>query len=117
MAFPFDGAWPGVFSIIIEAWHDTTGELFKNNPTMQDIQSGDSARIISRAVVRRRLEPGPWLRDRVAQGHVQLEYDVRVVCDQQSNGANCNTRRRVNCTDTPARPSKLPGIIGHDARL
>ncbi|XP_043212897.1 uncharacterized protein LOC122377004, partial [Amphibalanus amphitrite] len=93
MTFPFDGAWPGELDLTIEAWHDTTGKLFSERPTTAD-KPVARPRIISRTVVRRPLAPAPgWSRDRVRQGHVQLEYDVRLVCDPNpaSRGADCMT--------------------------
>ncbi|XP_043246261.1 uncharacterized protein LOC122393885 [Amphibalanus amphitrite] len=97
MTFPFDGAWPGELDLTIEAWHDTTGKLFSERPTATD-KPVARPRIISRTVVRRPLAPAPgWSRDRVRQGHVQLEYDVRLVCDPDpaSRGADCMTEGTV----------------------
>ena len=63
-----------------------------------DLAAGGTPRIISRTVVRRPLTPATgWSRDRVLQGHVQLEYDVRLECDPDpaSRGADCSTEGTV----------------------
>ncbi|KAL3872719.1 hypothetical protein ACJMK2_035925 [Sinanodonta woodiana] len=80
--FPFQISWPGTFSIVIEAWHDTT---------LQGPQSGSPRELISRLAAQRSAQAGTdWLYYIHATEYTQLEYSYRIVCDENYYGPSCS---------------------------
>ncbi|XP_077286660.1 uncharacterized protein LOC143911581 [Arctopsyche grandis] len=82
--FPFDFNWPGTFSLIVEAWHDS-------NETSRT-GGGASGTLISR------MSKQSWLgvseqwqanEDRSSDGMRVLEYEYRVTCDAHYYGQGC----------------------------
>ncbi|PVD25841.1 hypothetical protein C0Q70_13504 [Pomacea canaliculata] len=74
-------SWPGDFSLIIEAWHDTT----LTGPT-----TGSPRELISRLAVQRSASAGAdWYNSRYATRSTELWYSYRFVCEDNYYGARC----------------------------
>lgn len=77
--FSFDFAWPGTFSLIVEAWHESTAETGGNGRTL-----------ITRLATQRWLDVGPgWIQDNHHTNHTTLTYSYRVLCDEHYYGEEC----------------------------
>ncbi|RZF37179.1 hypothetical protein LSTR_LSTR009704 [Laodelphax striatellus] len=78
--FPFDFAWPGTFSLIVEAWHD-------NNNTST---TAGSKTLISRLTTQRWLDVSDdWTEDEHKSSHSDMRYEYRVTCDSHYYGSGC----------------------------
>uniref|UniRef100_A0A146LSY1 Delta-like protein n=2 Tax=Lygus hesperus TaxID=30085 RepID=A0A146LSY1_LYGHE len=99
ISFPFDFTWPGTFSLIVEAWHDT-------NDTSR--LSGNK-RLITRLTSQRWLDVGPEWTPGATDGALKFEY--RVTCEPHYYGSGCATLCRprddnfghYTCSETGAR--------------
>ncbi|KAI5726630.1 hypothetical protein M8J76_005731 [Diaphorina citri] len=111
--FPFDFTWPGTFSLIVEAWHDT------NSSSENGVTSGGKT-LISRLTTQRWLDVGPsWTEDEHKSAHSSMLYEYRVTCDPHYYGNGCATLCRprddsfghYTCSHTGDRKC-LPGWSG-----
>ncbi|XP_014254635.1 neurogenic locus protein delta [Cimex lectularius] len=77
ISFPFDFTWPGTFSLIVEAWHDTntTSSLSGNK------------RLITRLTTQRWLDVGSDWTPGGTEGALRFEY--RVTCEPHYYGTGC----------------------------
>ncbi|XP_013393696.1 delta-like protein D isoform X2 [Lingula anatina] len=80
--FPFDFSWPGTFSLIIEAWHDST----YNGP-----RPGSPRELIYRMANQSSLEVGEtWTRGpTTTTSSIRLDFKYRVICDKNYYGSGC----------------------------
>ena len=79
--FPFDFTWPGTFSLVVEAWHDT-------NSTSRS--AGNSKTLIARVTTQRWLDVGAgWTPAEHQTPNAALLYEFRVTCDAHYFGAGC----------------------------
>ncbi|XP_055716834.1 neurogenic locus protein delta [Phlebotomus papatasi] len=77
--FPFDFAWPGTFTLIVEAWHDTN-ETITRSPGI----------LISRLSIQRVLDVSSnWTEDKHESVYTTIQYDFRVTCDAHYYGSGC----------------------------
>ncbi|EAA14361.4 AGAP010265-PA, partial [Anopheles gambiae str. PEST] len=77
--FPFEFGWPGYFTLIIEAWHDTNETTTRSPGTL-----------ISRLSIQRILEvSADWMEDSYNSSHTMIRYAFRVTCDPNYYGAGC----------------------------
>uniref|UniRef100_A0A665VCE3 Delta-like protein n=1 Tax=Echeneis naucrates TaxID=173247 RepID=A0A665VCE3_ECHNA len=75
---PFRFKWPGIFSLIIEAWNAENSENQNN--------------LISRLATRRRLNVGEdWSQDVHFGNQSELRYSYHVVCNEHYYGEACST--------------------------
>ncbi|XP_076306305.1 uncharacterized protein LOC143222954 [Tachypleus tridentatus] len=76
--FAFSFSWPGTFSLIVEAWHDS-------------LAGGEGRRtLIIRLATQRYLQVTPeWTQDVHRTNHTMMEYSYRVVCDYTYYGETC----------------------------
>ncbi|KAK6998227.1 delta-like protein D [Biomphalaria glabrata] len=77
--------WPGDFSLIIEAWHDTTQDV----PSRKDVQMV----LIARLATIRAASSGPeWYNytETFNNSTKQLVYAYRFVCEKNYYGAKCS---------------------------
>nr|AKP06498.1 transmembrane protein delta [Platynereis dumerilii] len=81
ISFPFDFAWPGTFSLIIEAWNSET----PNGPTQ------DSPReLITRLATQKSLNVGdPWENYTHHTNSSELRMKYRVRCETDYYGRGC----------------------------
>ncbi|XP_066594062.1 neurogenic locus protein delta-like [Prorops nasuta] len=78
--FPFDFTWPGTFTLIVEAYHDT------ENTT----QHSAGRVLISRLATQRWLDIGPeWIEDEHKSAHSKMIYEYRVTCVAHYYGKGC----------------------------
>ncbi|XP_075145714.1 neurogenic locus protein delta [Haematobia irritans] len=78
--FAFNFAWPGTFTLIVEALHDT------NNTA----NARSSNLLIQRLSVQQVLEVSPeWKTNKSESQYTWLEYDFRVTCDAHYYGSGC----------------------------
>ncbi|XP_065355030.1 neurogenic locus protein delta [Calliphora vicina] len=78
--FAFNFAWPGTFTLIVEALHDTDN----------DSNARSSNLLIQRLSVQQVLEVSPeWKTNKSEAQYTWLEYDFRVTCDSHYYGAGC----------------------------
>ncbi|XP_046614315.1 neurogenic locus protein delta isoform X2 [Neodiprion virginianus] len=76
--FPFDFTWPGTFSLIVEAYHDT------------DNSTHPEKVLITRLTTQRWLDVGSnWTVDEHRSAHSKMVYEYRVTCDANYYGAGC----------------------------
>uniref|UniRef100_A0AAG5DH66 Delta-like protein n=1 Tax=Anopheles atroparvus TaxID=41427 RepID=A0AAG5DH66_ANOAO len=79
LRFPFEFGWPGYFTLIIEAWHDTNETTTRSPGTL-----------ISRLSIQRILEvSADWMEDSYNSSHTMIRYAFRVTCDPNYYGAGC----------------------------
>ncbi|XP_058461948.1 neurogenic locus protein delta isoform X2 [Malaya genurostris] len=77
--FPFEFGWPGTFTLILEAWHDT------NETTTRS-----SGVLISRLSIQRVLDvSAEWTKDNYNSSHTIMQYAFRVTCDSSYYGTGC----------------------------
>lgn len=77
--FPFEFGWPGTFTLIVEAWLDTT-----------ETTSRSRGVLISRLSIQRVLEVSTeWTEDSYNSSHTMMQYAFRVTCDAAYYGAGC----------------------------
>ncbi|CAD7093601.1 unnamed protein product [Hermetia illucens] len=77
--FPFNFAWPGTFTLIVEAWHD-----------VNESDSRSPGVLISRLSIQKVLDVSPeWTKDHHVASHSSIQYDFRVTCDAHYYGAGC----------------------------
>ncbi|XP_004595241.2 delta-like protein 3 [Ochotona princeps] len=94
---PFRDAWPGTFSLIIEAWREELGEQ----------GTGPTWSLLARVAGRRRLAAGgPWARDVQHAGAWELRFSFRARCEAPAVGAAC---ARL-CSPRSASPRCGPGL-------
>uniref|UniRef100_T1I9M6 Delta-like protein n=1 Tax=Rhodnius prolixus TaxID=13249 RepID=T1I9M6_RHOPR len=79
ISFQFDFTWPGTFSLIVEAWHDTNSSS----------RLSGNKRLITRLTTQRWLEVGPEWTPGSTEGTLRFEY--RVTCDPHYYGPGCAT--------------------------
>ncbi|XP_045702874.1 delta-like protein 3 [Phyllostomus hastatus] len=80
MRVPFREAWPGTFSLIIEAWREQLGEQI----------GGPAWSLLARVAGRRRLAAGsPWAWDMQRAGAWELRFSYRARCEPPAVGATC----------------------------
>ncbi|KAK2504369.1 hypothetical protein MC885_003556 [Smutsia gigantea] len=80
LRLPFQDAWPGTFSLIIETWREELGEEI----------GGPSWSLLARVAGRRRLAAGgPWARDVQRAGAWELRFSYRARCEPPSVGTAC----------------------------
>ncbi|CAH1792098.1 unnamed protein product [Owenia fusiformis] len=78
---PFDFAWPGTFSLIVQAWHDST---------LDGPSKGSPRELISQLAKQASREVGPhWSQKHYHSGSSDLFYRYRVVCDEHYYGNKC----------------------------
>ncbi|XP_061398751.1 neurogenic locus protein delta [Musca vetustissima] len=78
--FAFNFAWPGTFTLIVEALHDT------NNTA----NARSRSQLIQRLSVQQVLEVSPeWKTKKSESQYTWLEYDFRVTCDPHYYGSGC----------------------------
>ncbi|XP_001360022.4 neurogenic locus protein delta [Drosophila persimilis] len=78
--FPFQFSWPGTFSLIVEAWHDTNNSA---NTRVNNL-------LIQRLLVQQVLEvSSDWKTNKSESQYTSLEYDFRVTCDSNYYGSGC----------------------------
>ncbi|XP_022815759.1 neurogenic locus protein delta [Spodoptera litura] len=81
IVFPFDFTWPGTFTLIVEAWHDTN-ETSRSDDTLIARMTKQSVADVG----------GPWIEEEQRWGgagsaHLKLSY--RVTCAAHYYGAGC----------------------------
>ncbi|CAB3238260.1 unnamed protein product [Arctia plantaginis] len=81
IVFPFDFTWPGTFSLIVEAWHDTN-ETSRSDDTLIARMTKQSIADVG----------GPWIEEEQRWGgpgaaHLRLSY--RVTCAAHYYGSGC----------------------------
>ncbi|CAH0388501.1 unnamed protein product [Bemisia tabaci] len=82
MKFPFEFAWPGTFSLIVEAWHDT-------NTTEGPVTPGMGV-LIKRLTTQRYLHISEnWTEAVHNSDHSLMSYEFRVTCDPHYYGNGC----------------------------
>ncbi|XP_058796227.1 neurogenic locus protein delta isoform X2 [Phymastichus coffea] len=82
--FPFDFTWPGTFSLIVEAFHDSSDG--SGNST----GSPSERVIITRLATQRWLDVGPeWIEDVHSSHHSAMVYQYRVTCAAHYYGKGC----------------------------
>ncbi|BES93149.1 N terminus of Notch ligand [Nesidiocoris tenuis] len=99
ISFPFDFTWPGTFSLIVEAWHDTNGTS----------RLSGNKRLITRLTSQRWLDVGSEWTPGASDGALRFEY--RVTCEPHYYGPGCATLCRprddnfghYTCSETGAR--------------
>ncbi|XP_030374213.1 neurogenic locus protein delta [Scaptodrosophila lebanonensis] len=78
--FAFNFAWPGTFTLIVEAWHDTNNTANARTNNL----------LIQRLSVQQVLEvSSEWKTNKSESQYTWLEYDFRVTCDPHYYGAGC----------------------------
>nr|KAG5699751.1 hypothetical protein BaRGS_014167 [Batillaria attramentaria] len=82
LRFPIDEfKWPGDFSLIIEAWHDTT---------LSGPSEGSPRELISRLAVQRSAAAGAdWYNSKQTTRYHELRYSYRFVCNENYYGPSC----------------------------
>ncbi|CAG0885993.1 unnamed protein product [Darwinula stevensoni] len=86
--FPFDFPWTKRVAVIIESWHDVTGDLFsyKGVAKVHD----KLAKLIARVTVVDDIEPGQdWTLHWYKNENVHMDYALRVSCKKNFAGADC----------------------------
>uniref|UniRef100_A0A2M4CIK6 Delta-like protein n=1 Tax=Anopheles darlingi TaxID=43151 RepID=A0A2M4CIK6_ANODA len=79
LRFPFEFGWPGYFTLIIEAWHDTNETTTRSSGTL-----------ISRLSIQRILDvSAEWMEDSYNSSHTMIRYAFRVTCDSNYYGPGC----------------------------
>ncbi|KAL7291379.1 hypothetical protein TKK_0014973 [Trichogramma kaykai] len=107
ISFPFDFTWPGTFSLIVEAFHDSLDNVSSkgghhavassnNNNTNSSYHSssiGSSSNnrvIITRLATQRWLDVGSeWVEDEHKSHSSEMLYDYRVTCSPYYYGKGC----------------------------
>uniref|UniRef100_A0A665VCA8 Delta-like protein n=1 Tax=Echeneis naucrates TaxID=173247 RepID=A0A665VCA8_ECHNA len=80
---PFRFKWPGIFSLIIEAWN-------AENSGLESTENQNN--LISRLATRRRLNVGEdWSQDVHFGNQSELRYSYHVVCNEHYYGEACST--------------------------
>ncbi|XP_057328313.1 neurogenic locus protein delta [Microplitis mediator] len=78
--FPFDFSWPGTFSLIVEAYHDT------DNTTNHSSEKV----LITRLTTQRWLDVGTeWTEDEHSSAHARMVYEYRATCSAHYYGKGC----------------------------
>uniref|UniRef100_A0A1A9ZXT9 Delta-like protein n=1 Tax=Glossina pallidipes TaxID=7398 RepID=A0A1A9ZXT9_GLOPL len=78
--FAFNFAWPGTFTLIVEALHDTNNSANARSSNL----------LIQRLSVQQVLEVSPeWKTNKSESQYTWLEYDFRVTCDPHYYGSGC----------------------------
>ncbi|XP_053982276.1 neurogenic locus protein delta [Hylaeus volcanicus] len=78
--FPFEFTWPGTFSLIVEAYHDT------DNTTHHSPEKV----LITRLTTQKWLDVGPnWTEDEYRSAHSKMVYEYRVTCVAHYYGKGC----------------------------
>ncbi|XP_043288527.1 neurogenic locus protein delta-like [Venturia canescens] len=78
--FPFDFTWPGTFSLIVEAYHDS------GNSTCQSAEKV----LITRLATQRWLDVGPeWTEDEHRSANSKMIYEYRATCSAHYYGKGC----------------------------
>ncbi|XP_055450921.1 delta-like protein 3 [Psammomys obesus] len=96
---PFRDAWPGSFSLIIEAWREQLGEH----------AGGPAWSLLARVAGRRRLAAGgPWARDAQRTGAWELHFSFRARCEPPAVGAACARRCRSRSGPSRCGPGLRP---------
>ncbi|XP_037956500.1 neurogenic locus protein delta [Teleopsis dalmanni] len=78
--FAFNFAWPGTFTLIVEAWHDTNNSANARTNNL----------LIQRLSVQQVLDVSTeWKTNKSESQYTWLEYDFRVICDAHYYGTGC----------------------------
>ncbi|XP_036332871.1 neurogenic locus protein delta [Rhagoletis pomonella] len=78
--FAFNFAWPGTFTLIVEALHDTNNSANTRSNNL----------LIQRLSLQQVLEVSPeWKTNKSEAQYTWLEYDFRVTCDAHYYGSGC----------------------------
>ncbi|KAJ7989113.1 hypothetical protein DPEC_G00316160 [Dallia pectoralis] len=76
-------AWPGSFSLIIEAWHSPSADPIEDTNT--------SPLLISYFAIQRKLDVGEeWTLDVQSVGQTELRYSYRFICNDKYYGDSCS---------------------------
>ncbi|XP_076320660.1 uncharacterized protein LOC143230655 [Tachypleus tridentatus] len=76
--FSFEFSWPGTFSLIVEAWHESSGH------------EGGGQTLVSRLATQRWLDVKPeWTQDSHRTDHTAMTYSYRVLCEDNYYGKAC----------------------------
>nr|XP_045585082.1 uncharacterized protein LOC123747094 [Procambarus clarkii] len=91
ITLPFTIPWPVTFKLIIEAWHDVTGRLFKiRQPPKRTERVGQ---LIVRHVGHHRVEgERVWAHYAHANAYTTLNYSLKVTCVTPFRGPRCSQR-------------------------
>ncbi|MPC11248.1 Delta-like protein 4 [Portunus trituberculatus] len=91
MTFPFTQQWPEDFKLILEAWHDVTGQLFRAPRPGKEKASPTGGQLIARHVAHHHQEGGrPWSFHAHANAHTGLRYALKVTCTAPHHGPDCS---------------------------
>ncbi|XP_019521800.1 PREDICTED: delta-like protein 3 [Hipposideros armiger] len=102
---PFRDAWPGTFSLIIEAWREELG----------DQMGGPDWSLLARVAGRRRLAAGgPWARDVQRAGAWELRFSYRARCEPPAVGAACARFCRSRSAPLRCGPGLRPCVPVED---
>ncbi|XP_034115117.2 neurogenic locus protein delta [Drosophila albomicans] len=78
--FAFNFAWPGTFTLIVEAWHDTNNSANSRSNNL----------LIQRLSVQQVLDvSSEWKTNKSESAYTWLEYGFRVTCDPHYYGSGC----------------------------
>ncbi|XP_043490270.1 neurogenic locus protein delta-like [Polistes fuscatus] len=78
--FPFEFTWPGTFSLIVEAYHDS------NNTTHHSLEKV----LITRLTTQKWLDVGSeWIEEEHRSAHSRMVYEYRVTCAAHYYGKGC----------------------------
>ncbi|XP_064490275.1 delta-like protein B [Ornithodoros turicata] len=82
--FPFEFSWPGTFSLIIEAWHES-------DPAVASSDGPRHRALILRVATQRWLKVAEsWTEDEVRGDHgASLSFGFRVLCQEHYYGSDC----------------------------
>lgn len=82
--FPFEFSWPGTFSLIIEAWHES-------DPAASPSNAVRHRALILRLATQRWLSVGDaWTEDEVRGDHgSSMSFGFRVLCQEHYYGSDC----------------------------
>ncbi|XP_070197504.1 delta-like protein B [Littorina saxatilis] len=92
---PFTFSWPEAYTVVVEAWHDESGNRSTHDPS----------HLVARAVQGGQLHPSSlWQNHTTSTDHTDLSFRFRVTCDKNYYGPGC---------DVLCRESDDP-ILGHN---
>ncbi|XP_055299925.1 neurogenic locus protein delta [Sitodiplosis mosellana] len=77
--FPFDFAWPGTFTLVVEAWHDVNQTTSRSTDVLIQRLSEQRALDVS----------SEWTDASHETQYSSIQYDFRVTCDAHYYGQGC----------------------------
>ncbi|XP_028808987.1 protein jagged-2b [Denticeps clupeoides] len=116
IVIPFQFAWPRSYTLILEAWDWDNGTHNSNAPQEETL--------IERSIHTGMMNPGDDWKSIVHPGPTaQIEYHIRVKCDDNYYGSKCNVHCRLRddyfghyrCDQSGNRVC-LDGWMGHDCK-